>query len=132
MGEHEMCCCLKSRRVGEILAGRFLPAVLLVLPTWPTAGKPGLSLPVLHKLDSMVLRSQQPENIIAGPLWADSMGRGNAVEVGVWEMWLGTPLGAACGLCRECNGCVGPSVQVTSLPLMSTAHPIRSCLRSRA
>lgn len=38
-----MCCCLKSRRVGEILTGRFLPVVLLVLPTWPTAGKLCLS-----------------------------------------------------------------------------------------
>lgn len=41
MGE-QLIVLSKSRRVGGNLAGRFLPAVLLVWYTWPVAGKPGL------------------------------------------------------------------------------------------
>lgn len=113
----------KSRRVGENLQAEFL-----VLSAPSAAGKPGLAVCVLQKLGSTVLRSRHPANRQHGQ-------RQGCVEM-LWR-WVwgrrgwGHPLGTARGLRWERNGCVGPSVQVTSLPPMSAARPIRSSLRSQ-
>lgn len=83
--------------------------MLLVLSAWSVAGRPGLALCVLQKLGSMLLRSLTI---------ADSMGRGNAVYkcsrggCGGDEEDVAEDATWAHGLCRECSGCVGPSIQV--------------------